>query len=358
MKEKKETPPVAEETENITGDDAGEERQEVVHGISRAEVYSLAKNVSDIISAGKKVYDNRAVISERLNLLSLIFGLVYTALYIAYVVYSTVGNKLSMGYTIVGYVLIGVYIIVAVVLIILGLKKPDKNTNNTKRYCRALKVFRFTAKCVSIVIAILALVMNAVMKTSDSYSMAISTLLLVFSIIILVVQVIILVFGGIAGLCRWLLSPPKRKAKASVVTLEWYDNVMSGNADYKSTKKVDKNYVDDIGKAIDTEIIPALGKRNIGSFTSVDVLNIMDTVPKEDRLLCGGIFKNVFKYAVERGYIAENPCRDIDLLGNINEEEKKSLAKRISGAGKGALARGVKKVGMSLLTKFLEPDDE
>ncbi|MCD8201342.1 MAG: hypothetical protein LUD47_04685 [Clostridia bacterium] len=354
MKEKKEQ--AAAETEDKAEEPEEEERQEIVHTISRAEIYSLTKNVSDIISAGRKIYNNRAVISERLNLLSLIFGMVYTGLYIAYVIYSSVGNKLDMGYWVVGFALIAVYAVIAVVLLVLRTRRPRKNTNIYKKYGKALKVFRYGAKFLSIGIAVYAIVMNAMM--GDTSSAVVSILILVFSILLLIVQILMILFGGIAGLCRWLMSPVKRKEKASVVTLEWYDGVTSGNADLKSTRKVNKNYVDEIGVVIDKYVLPALGKRKIGSFTSVDVLGIMDSVPEEDRIICGGVFKNVFKYAVECGYIAENPCRDIDLIGSIDEEEKKTLAKRIGSSGKSFLTRGVKKVGMSLLNRFLAPDDE
>ena len=60
-----------------------EEVREVRHTISSEETFTLAKDVYDLRCAIKKIYLNRAQIARRLNILSLAFSLVFTAIYVA-----------------------------------------------------------------------------------------------------------------------------------------------------------------------------------------------------------------------------------------------------------------------------------
>ena len=84
-----------------------EEKVTIRHTINAEETFTLAKDVYDIRSLIKNIYNNRAVISRRLNLLSMSVSLVFTLFYVAYILGTGLLKKLSLQTEIVLYCLLG-----------------------------------------------------------------------------------------------------------------------------------------------------------------------------------------------------------------------------------------------------------
>ncbi len=323
--------------------------------ISASQISVLAKDVFDIRCLIKKVINNRALISQRLNLISLIFGIVYTFIYIAYVIYSVFVNKLSMGLWVAAAAFVAAYAVIAVTIIIFITRYNAKNTKEMKRYGKMLKVFRLIAKFLSIVIAIYALVVSVIKGGGSAVSVAVNTIMIIFSIIVIVFQLLLLFGGGVVGICRWLLSPVKRKVRFSVVAVDWYNLVTSGDKSSKNTGRVSKKYVDEVGASLEKYIMPALGEKYIGQITSDDLIKLLTTVADEDLYVVSGEIKNLFRYAMECGYISENPCKGLTLEGDINDKEKKTLSQKFSGVMK--KVNMVKDVGKTISGFFSSDDD-
>ena len=181
---------------------------------------------------------------------------------------------------------------------------------------------------------------------------ALDIILIIISIICLVFQLIPLICGGFGKLARWLLSPVKIKYRFSKVALEWYELAVTSDGENKKIKRVAKKYYDEIGVCLDNYLIPALGKKYVSAIKPAQILSVVDDALEEDRPLAEGILKNVFSYATESGYVTFDPCRDLQFEGSIEEEEKpkKTVKSRLFGMGK--------KIGMSLLDKYIEKSSE
>ena len=328
-----------------------EEKVNIRHTINAEETFTLAKDVYDIRSVVKNIYNNRAVIARRLNLLTMSFSLVFTLAYVAYILGTGLLSKLSLSADIVLYSLLGVYAVLFITLFILTMCSIKAKAKNIKKFKRTLSYFRLAVRLSSIAITIVALVFAMNGEYSAKY-VAIDIVLIVFSIICLIVQVIPLLCGGFGKLARWLLSPVKVKHRFSTVALEWYEQTLTAGSDKISVKKVSKKYYDSIGVCLDTLIIPALGGKYITSIKSAQVLGVVDSALDEDKPLVEGILKNIFTYATECGYVTFDPCRDLKLEGSIEEEEKqpKTVKSRLMGIGK--------KIGMSLLDKYIDKSTE
>ncbi len=326
--------------------DKEEEKVEIRHTINAEETFTLAKDVFDLRCLIKNVYSNRAVIARRLNILSLSVSFVYTLLYLAYIFLTGLTKKLNLQGEIALFVLIGVYAAMFAVLAVLTLCGIGKKAKNIRKLNKALSVFRFIVRLLSLALTIVALVF----ATQSGYAakhIAFDIVLIIFSVICLVFQAIPLIAGGMGKLARWLLSPVKIKYRFSTVALEWYELAVTDGGDNKKIKRVSKKYYDDIGVCLDNFLIPALGKKYVSQIKPAAILNVVEAASEEDKPLVEGILKNVFYYATECGYVTFNPCRDLKFEGSIEEEvkKKKTLKERLMGVGK--------KVGMSLLDKYI-----
>ncbi len=276
-----------------------EEKVSVRHTINAEETFTLAKDVFDIRCLIKNVYNNRAVIARRINICTLSVSLVFTLLYVAYMLFLGILNKVTFFAEIALYCLLGVYGALFITLLILTLCAVRAKTKNVRKLNKALSAIRLTVR-----------------------------------------------------LARWLLSPVKVKYRFSTVALEWYELAVTDGGDSKAVKRVSEKYFDDIGRCLDNFLIPAFGKKYISAIKPSAVLNVADRAPEEDRALTEGVLKNVFAYATECGYVTFDPCRDLKFEGSIEEEEKqKSTAKsRLMGIGK--------KIGMSILEKYINKNTE
>ena len=332
-----------------------EEKVQIRHTINAEEAFTLAKDVYDIRSLIKNIYNNRALIGKRLNLLTLSVSFAFTVLYVAYILFTGLLKKLSLGAEIVLYCLLGVYAVLFTVILIVTLCGLGEKAKNIKRYSRVLAFFRMVIKLVSIAITIVALVFATVNEEYAAKYVAVDILLIIFSVLCMIVQIIPLLCGGFGKLARWLLSPVKIKIRFSKVALEWYELTVTSGGENVSVKKVSKKYYDEIGVCLDNFLIPTLGKKYINSIKPAQILGVAE-VAGDDRKLVEGILKNIFEYATECGYVTFDPCRDLKFEGSIEEEKKEpqTVKSRFWGLGK--------KIGMSVLDKFIDKnsgkDDE
>ena len=322
------------------------EKVNIRHTISAEETFTLAKDVFDMRTFIKNVYSNRAVIARRMNILTLTFSAIFTILYAAYVLFTALYKKLSFGLSITLYVLLGVYAILFIVLLIVFLC-GGSDTKHLQRTKKALKVFKFLVRILSIAISIIAIVFSTAGGDYAASNVALDIIIIVFSVIMLIVQIIPLLFGGIGKLVRWLLSPVKIKYRFSHVILEWYDLAVSGSEIKGSKNKISSKYFEDIGTIIDNYLIPALGKKYINTIKPAAILGVVDKADDSVKPVMEGVLKNVFNYAVECGYVVFDPCKDLNFSGSVEEEEKKkpTLKEKLFGVGK--------KIGKNMLEKYI-----
>lgn len=324
-----------------------EEKVTIRHTINAEEAFTLGKDIYDIRSVIKNVYNNRALIGRRLNLISLSVSLVFTLLYVAYIFATGLMKKLSLGSGIALYVLLGVYAAVFLTLFIITMCSIGATAKNIKKFNRVMSYFRYAVKILSLVISVVALVLAAGGGEYSAQHMAVDVVLIILSILCIFVQAIPLLFGSLGKLARWLLSPVKIKYRFSTVALEWYELAVTTGGESKSVKKVAKKYYDEIGVCLDNFLIPSLGKKYVSAIKPVQILNVADEAA-EDKPLVEGILKNIFSYATECGYVTFDPCKDLNFEGSIEEEEKqpKTFKSRLAGMGK--------KIGMSMLNKYID----
>ena len=229
---------MAKNPEEIEEEEVVEEKVNIRHTITAEETFTLAKDVFDIRCFIKNVYANRAVISRRLNILSLTVTTLFTLLYAGYVLLTGFTQKLAMDFKLVLYILLGIYGALIIVLIIIFICQSRANTKRAKKIKSVLKIFKLFVRLVSLAISVLALVLSGMAGGESASGMAVNALIILFSVIMLIMQVIPLLFGGFGKMARWLLSPVKAKHRFSSVVVEWYELAVSGTGTSGSVKKV------------------------------------------------------------------------------------------------------------------------
>lgn len=326
------------------------EETEARQTITAKESFELAKDVYDIRTLIKKVYANRAIISRRLNVLSLIFGVAFSLVYITYAVFSALAGKLSLSFEIVSVALIAAYAAVVIGCIVVAACSANVKAKNIKRFKKFLKILNYIAKLLTVAISIACLVMSITSGSTGAAAIAVDTVMIIFAIIMAIVQTIMLLSGGVVGVVKWLLSPVKRKVRFSAVALEWYQLAADDNKDKKPQVRVSKKYIDDVGAVLDGTLLPALGKIYIGNVAPEDLLNALGGLSDELTPVGEGTIKSIFEYACDCGYISDNPCDKLNFSGDINDGEvqKKGIKSRIVNAGK--------KAGMSFIDNLISPD--
>lgn len=326
-----------------------EEKVTVRHTINAEEAFTLGKDVYDIRTLIKNIYGNRAVIARRLNILSLSVSLVFTLLYVAYILGTGLLKKLSVQTEIVLYCFLGVYGALFITLFILTMCGIGAKAKNIKRYSKVLSYFRLVVRLLSLAITIMALVFATMGGDYGAQHIAFDILLIIFSIICLIFQVIPLVCGGFGKLARWLLSPVKIKYRFSAVALEWYELAVTSSGNSKTVKRVSRKYCDEIGVCLDNFLIPALGKKYVSVIRPAQILSVVDDTTEEDRPLVEGTLKSIFAYATECGYVTFDPCKDLNFEGSIEEEEKtkQTVKSRL-------INFGLKKIAKPFIDKQIE----
>lgn len=338
------------EEKKITED----EKVNIRHTINAEETFTLAKDVFDLRCLIKNIYNNRAVIARRLNVLSLSVSFVFTLLYVAYILFTGLLNKLNIQAEIAMYCLLGVYAAMFIVLLIIALcgTGSKAKAKNIKKVNKTLAVFRFIVRILSLALTIVAIVYATMGGEYAANHIALDIILIIFSIICLIVQVIPLICGGLGKLARWLLSPVKIKYRFSTVALEWYELAVTDSGANKKVKRISQKYHDEIGYCLDNYLIPALGKKYVSAIKPVTVLGVAVKAAEADRPLTEGILKSIFAYAAECGYVTFDPCKDLNFEGSIEEEEKpkKTVKDRLLGVGK--------KFGKTILDKYIDKKTE
>ncbi len=108
---------------------------------------------------------------------------------------------------------------------------------------------------------------------------------------------------------------------------------------------------------MDNVLLPALGKKKVANVNSGHLITLVERVPEGDRHITEGVIKNVFEYAMECGYIVSDPCKEIELQGSIEVEEKKKKAKaaqKTQKPKKPTLKERIgKKIGKKLVSTLL-----
>lgn len=339
--------------ETAAADAEAEEQEvrEVRHTISSEETFTLAKDIYDLRCLIKKIYANRAHIARRLNFVSLVFSLAFTAIYVALMLYVGISSTLSLGWQIAVYGILGAYGVFVVTLGICAIVTRKSSTTKTvSRNNKALRIIRYLVRVASLIMSIFAVVVAFSENAADSMGLAVKTVALIISIISIIIALVPILCGGIGGMARWLISPAKVNIKFSAVALEWYEYASSSSPAFASTQKVEKSKLEDIGRCIDDYIIPALGNRKIGAIGVSHIFAAIDNAPQSDRAMVEGILKNVFDYAVECKYVAESPCKDMRLTGSIevySKPKKEPFKVRIG-----------KKIGASIVKQFLGESDD
>lgn len=312
--------------EKMTTDEQSEVTQDprkVIHKISADEAFTLAKDVYDIRCLLKSVYANRAQIKRRLNFVGTIGSICFTLLYVAFMIFSGITKITSLASQVIIYTIIGIYAALTIAVIVFSLvASRSSTTKNVKKKNNTLKILRYVTRIVSLIMGITAVVISAVSGADDSMSIALNTVATIVSVVFVIFSALPLIFGGFGGLARWLLSPTKIKRRFSFVVLEWYQLLISDNGNHKTIKKVSKEYVEDIGRIVDGNLLPALGRKYIQTITVSNIYAALELVSEEDKAVTEGVLKNVFSYAEECGYVNVNPCKDMNLAGSIEVEEK------------------------------------
>ncbi|MCM1438411.1 MAG: hypothetical protein NC131_04260 [Roseburia sp.] len=305
--------------------------KEVRHTINAEETFTLAKDVFDLRCLIKSVYSNRAQIKRRLGIVSTVISSVFTLLYVAFMVFSGVRKIASYTSQIIVYSIIGVHALMTIAVIIISVVwGVSVTTTKAKRRNKTLRLLRFIVRLTSLIMGITAVVMSIISGSGNAVAVAVDTVALIISIVFVILSLFPIIFGGLGGLARWLMSPTKVKLKFSFVVMEWYQLLNSENGASKAIQKVSKDYLNDIGRCVDNYLIPVLGKRRVGSINSTHILAFIDYVDEADKRITEGVLKNVFSYALECGYVSVDPCKDMQLEGSIEVEEKKAKKKRPS----------------------------
>lgn len=341
------------ETPSAPADSVGEpgrEVREIRHTISSEETFTLAKDIYDLRCVIKKIYANRAQIGRRLNIVSLAFSLAFTAAYAALVLYLGIAGDLSAGAVTAVYVILGAYAALFVAMAVCSLALGRGTVKTYRRNGRILKIFRFLVRVASLAMSIAALAVSF-SQGGDVLGLAVRTVVAVVSVVSIILALIPIIFGGLGGLARWLLSPTKVNKRFSAVVLEWYGFAAAPASDFVSTQKIEKSRLDDICRCVDGHILPVLGRRKLGGIDANKIFAAVQNAPQADRATVEGTLKNIFDYAVECNYIAVNPCSDLGLEGSIEvytKPKKEPLKVRIG-----------KKIGSSIIKQFLgETDDK
>lgn len=326
-----------------------EEQVNIRHTITAEETFTLAKDIFDIRCFLKNVYANRAVISRRLNILTLSVSTIFTLLYSAYVIFVGLTKMLGLELQfIVICSMLGVYALAFVILITVSVLGGRSGAKGVKKVKRTISILTLFVRLLAVAISVTAIVFSASDGQVSAESVTLNVLIIVFSIITIIFQVFPLIFGGTGKLVRWLLSPVKTKHRFSKVILEWYELAVSGSAKEGAVKKVSSKYFEHIGALIDTYLLPVLGKKYITAIKPAQLLGVVARASEEDRPVLEGVLKNAFSYAAECGYVIFDPCKDLNFEGSVEEEEKPSkptLKKRLFNIGS--------KIGKSMLNKYI-----
>lgn len=306
--------------------DAKQTRQSLFKTISG--VINFIPTVQDAYTSWvKPIYDNRAQISRRLNAVSTAISIIFFLLYIPFLLLGKLYKDLSLGLDVAVYVCIGVYVVTLIALLIVTIVSgTSTSTAMAKKHKKTRKIVLLIVRLASLAVAITALVISAARGTKSMVGATLDTVAIVFAVMSIIFTGLPLIFGGMAGFLRWLISPAKVKYRFSFVAVEWYQSLTSEQQLNKVIRKAARRYGDRIGELLDNYFLPALGKKLINSVERAALFKLLESVPADERNIAEWMTKEIFDYAEECGYVAINPCKEMELEGNIELEEKQKKA--------------------------------
>lgn len=271
----------------------------------------------------KPVRDNWPQIKRRLSLITTLFSIIFFILYVPFLLFNKLSKELSLGWDVALYVCMGVYVLTIIALLIVALASDKSNSvAMEKKRKKMSKVILFIVRVASLALGITALIISAMEGTSDQQSAVIDTIAIIFAVMSIFFSAMPLIFGGIGGVVKWLISPAKIKFKFSFVILEWHHSFIEDQQIEKNLKRTARKYGERIGTCIDTYFLPALGDKYIKSVDDHAIKNMLESVPVEDLNICEWITKCVFDFAEDCGYVDSNPCDKLQLEGDLSKEVK------------------------------------
>lgn len=271
----------------------------------------------------KPIHDNWSQIKRRMSMISTIISLIFFALYVPFLLIGRIGKDLALGYDVALYVCIGVYLFTLAALLIVTLASGKTNTVAMEKKRKMIsRIILMVVRFASLAIGITALVISAVEGATDSHSAAVDTVAIIFAVMSIIFSAFPLLFGGMGGFFKWLISPAKIKFRFSFVALEWFQAFTDEQQLDKNIKKVAKKYGERVSACIDGYILPALGAKLIKTVDAAAINKMLSQVPEADLNMCGWIIKQVFEYAEDCNYIEVNPCERLDLQCDIATEAK------------------------------------
>lgn len=316
-----------EKVEEVVSDKSDKQtRQTLFKTISG--VINFIPTVQDAYTSWvKPIYDNRAQIARRLNAVSTAISIIFFILYIPFLLLGKLYKDLALGLDVAVYVCIGVYIATLVALLIVTLASGQStSTVMAEKHKKTRKIILLVVRLASLAIAITALVISATSGTKSQVGATLDTVAIVFAVMSIIFTGLPLLFGGMAGFLRWLISPAKVKFRFSFVAIEWYQTLTSEQQLNKAIKKAAKKYGERMSTLLDNYFLPAVGKKYMYAVDRAALLKLLESVPAEERNISEWMIKEIFEYAEDCGYIKENPCKDMELEGDIQLEDKQKKA--------------------------------
>lgn len=271
----------------------------------------------------KPIRDNWSQIKRRMSVITTVISIIFFVLYVPFLLFGKLSKDLSLGWDVALYVCIGVYVVTVIALLIVTLASGQSTSvAMEKKRKKISKIILFIVRLASLAIGITALIISATSGSSDKQGAIIDTIAIIFAVMSIIFTAFPLIFGGIGGFVKWLISPAKMKFRFSFVVLEWYQAFTNDQLLDKNVKKLAKRYGERIGVCIDKYFLPAYGKKYIKSVDDHAIAKLLEGVPAEDLNMCEWITKRVFDFAEECGYVDVNPCDKLELYGDITKESK------------------------------------
>ena len=271
----------------------------------------------------KPIRDNWPQIKRRMSVITTLISIVFFILYVPFLLFSKLSKDLSLGWDVALYGCIGVYIVTVIALLVVTFASGSSTSvAMEKKRKKISKIILFVVRIASLAIGITALIISAMAGSTDKHGAVLDTIAIIFAVMSIIFTAFPLIFGGIGGFAKWLISPAKMKFSFSFVVLEWYQSFTSNQMLEKNIKKLAKRYGERIGGCIDKYFLPVYGKKYIKSVDDHAIVKLLDGVPIEDLNMCEWITKRVFDFAEECGYVDINPCDKLELYGDITREGK------------------------------------
>lgn len=291
--------------------------------VNGEEILKLVKDAHDIIDLFKHISANKEAIKKRFNIVHLTFNVLFTVLFCGYKLFNRLSRSISLSVTF--YVMIGVF---GLLVVGMGFSLlADRSTKSTQYSSVLIKWFRLGIKLITTAIMVYSIVTHFANGNGELTSNVLDTLIFIMMVFATIVNILVYMGGGIVQLVKWLLSPAKITHSFGKVLLEWYQHINTNKKDGYFVRKQSYRFTENISRVIDTYILPIWGKKKITDINSATLSAIVVATPDEDKMLVEGTLKKVFEFALDRGYVAVDPCLGIKMEGSIDNEIENNIRK-------------------------------